>query len=63
MHVLRASLALMKRELGDPIWESRAIDQTMIFDYIEIWYNRRRRHSTLGYVSPEEYKSSLLTAA
>ena len=52
-----------KRELCDPIWESRAIAQAMIFDYIEIWYNRKRRHSTLGYVSPEEYESSLPIAA
>ena len=53
----------MKRELGDPIWESRAIARAAIFDYIVIWYNRRRRHSTLGYISPEEYESSLPTAA
>ena len=44
----------MNRELGDHIWESRAIAQAMIFDYIEIWYDRKRRHSTLGYVSPED---------
>lgn len=53
----------MKRELGDPIWESRAIARAAVFDYIVIWYNRKRRHSTLGYVSPEEYESSLPTAA
>ena len=27
-----------------------------IFEYIEVFYNRRRRHSSLGYVSPEEYE-------
>ena len=53
----------MKRELGDPIWDSRAIAQATIFDYIEIWYYRKRRHFTLGYVSPEEYESPLPTAA
>ncbi|WP_183032620.1 IS3 family transposase, partial [Cupriavidus sp. UME77] len=26
-----------------------------LFDYIEIFYNRSRRHSTLGYVSPAQY--------
>jgi transposase InsO family protein len=26
-----------------------------IFEYIESWYNRKRRHSALGYQSPEEY--------
>lgn len=27
-----------------------------VFEYIEVFYNRQRRHSTLGYVSPEEYE-------
>ena len=27
-----------------------------VFDYIEVWYNRKRRHSALGYLSPLEYK-------
>jgi len=53
----------MKRELRDPIWESRAIAQAAIFEYIEIWYNRVRRHSTLDNKSPEEYDSSLPIAA
>jgi putative transposase len=30
-----------------------------LFDYIEVWYNRKRRHSTLGYISPAEYESRL----
>ena len=27
-----------------------------VFDYIEVWYNRQRRHSALGYLSPEEFE-------
>ncbi|HAJ33839.1 MAG TPA: IS3 family transposase, partial [Candidatus Atribacteria bacterium] len=27
-----------------------------IFEYIEIFYNRERLHSSLGYYSPEEYE-------
>lgn len=27
----------------------------LVFEYIEGFYNRRRRHSTLGYLSPQEY--------
>ena len=30
-----------------------------LFDYIEIFYNRRRRHSTLGYRSPAEFEKHL----
>ena len=28
----------------------------LVFEYIEVWYNRKRRHSSLDYQSPEEYK-------
>ena len=27
-----------------------------IFKWIEVWYNRKRRHSTLGYLSPEAFE-------
>lgn len=30
--------------------------RTLVFEYIETWYNRKRRHSSLGYLSPEMYK-------
>jgi len=33
-------------------YHSRAEARTKLFDYIEIFYNRQRRHSTLGYKSP-----------
>jgi len=34
---------------------TREAAKRSIFEYIEIWYNRQRRHSTLGYLSPFEY--------
>lgn len=37
-------------------WHTRADARSAIFRYIEGWYNRKRRHSTLGYVSPAEYE-------
>jgi len=33
-----------------------------LFDYIEVFYNRSRRHSTLGYVSPTQYLQHWITA-
>jgi len=37
-------------------YETRAEAKTDIFFYIEAFYNRRRRHSTLNYVSPAAYE-------
>ncbi|HEV8606384.1 MAG TPA: IS3 family transposase, partial [Tepidisphaeraceae bacterium] len=28
-----------------------------VFEWIECWYNRRRRHSSLGYLSPEAFEA------
>ena len=44
-------------------WHSREEARRGIFRYIETWYNRKRRHSTLGYVSPAEYEEQLQAAA
>jgi transposase InsO family protein len=30
--------------------------KSLIFEYIEIWYNKKRKHSALDYQSPEQYK-------
>lgn len=40
------------------IYETRAQARTDIFFYIEAFYNRQRRHSTLGYVSPAAYEAA-----
>jgi len=34
--------------------------KSSIFDYIEIFYNRQRRHSTLNYFSPVEFENRLI---
>ncbi|MBT9257486.1 IS3 family transposase, partial [Phycicoccus sp. KQZ13P-1] len=53
----------MQRELLDRHdWPSRVELAAAIFEWIEGWYNPRRRHSTLGYLSPHEYEA-LHTAA
>jgi len=32
--------------------------KTMTFEYIEVFYNRQRRHSAIGYISPEAFEAS-----
>jgi transposase InsO family protein len=44
-------------------WHTREEARRAIFRYIETWYNRKRRHSSLGYVSPETYEEQLKAAA
>ena len=49
--------ATLKRELiHRRQYETREEATADIFRYIEVWYNRRRRHSTLGYLSPEQFE-------
>lgn len=38
-------------------WSSRAEARLAIFRYIESWYNLKRRHSTLDYLSPAVYEA------
>jgi transposase InsO family protein len=40
-------------------WRSRAQACTAIFEYIELYYNRRRKHSALGYRSPVEFEDRM----
>jgi putative transposase len=51
--------ASLKKELvHDEDYQTRAEAIASIFEFIEVFYNRQRRHSTLGYVSPAEYEQS-----
>ncbi len=34
-----------------------------VFEYIEVWYNRQRRHSSLGYLSPAEFERQALQSS
>ena len=45
----------LKTELGDR-FSSRAAARHQLFDYIEGYYNTRRMHSSLGYLSPAQYE-------
>jgi putative transposase len=39
-------------------WPTKPEARIAVFEYIEAFYNRRRRHSTLGYLSPADYENS-----
>lgn len=54
-------VATLKTEcFGNSIPPTKAIAKLMIFDYIESFYNTRRRHSSLGYRSPLQFEKELL---
>jgi len=54
--------ATIKTELPeDGVWPTHASARTAIFEYIESDYNLRRRHSTLGYLSPATYEATATT--
>jgi transposase InsO family protein len=44
-------------------WQTRDEARQDVFRYIETWYNPKRRHSTLGYVSPAAYEAEQQVAA
>jgi transposase InsO family protein len=49
--------ATLKRELVNrQRFATRAEAHRAIFEWIEVFYNRQRRHSALGYVSPEQFE-------
>jgi putative transposase len=55
--VAESFFATIKRELIDTrSWPTRAGLHRSVFEYIEGWYNTRRLHSTLGYLSPSQYE-------
>jgi putative transposase len=54
-----AKSATLKTECIDRRYATRHEARTAIFDYIERWYNRRRRHSSLVYLSPAEFERRL----
>ena len=39
-------------------WRTREEARSALFEYIELFYNRQRRHSTLGYLSPSEFEQA-----
>lgn len=55
--VVESFFATLKVELvHDSVFVTREQARREIFDYIEVFYNRQRRHSYLGYLSPVNYE-------
>jgi len=49
--------SLKKERIKKHIYKNRELAHADISDYIESFYNRTRRHSYLGGVSPEEFEA------
>lgn len=54
--VMESFFSTLKSECAAGVYPSRAQARQSIFEYIEVWYNRQRRHSSLGYTSPEAFE-------
>ncbi len=61
--VAESFFATLKKELVHRrSWPTRRKLIGEVFEYIEAFYNRTRRHSTLGYLTPEEFEHRTLSA-
>jgi transposase InsO family protein len=54
---------LTKELLIDGLFPTREVASREVISFIEGWYNRRRRHSALGYRSPVDFEVELAKAS
>jgi len=59
--VMESFFSTLKTECVTGIFLTHAQARTVIFEYMEVWYNRQRLHSTLGYYSPVDFEQRFLT--
>ncbi|GGC51270.1 hypothetical protein GCM10011387_00810 [Pedobacter quisquiliarum] len=63
MSVLLLQFHFFKTLKAECIYQNKFADQAqaaiVVFEYIEAWYNRKRMHSALGFMSPEEFERNL----
>jgi transposase InsO family protein len=58
--VVESFFKTVKHELqNDARFKTREDARTQLFEYIEVFYNRQRKHSTLGNLTPAQFESSL----
>ena len=48
-HILKTEL------IGQHVFKTREEAKQTIFEYIEVFYNRQRKHSSINYMTPEQY--------
>jgi transposase InsO family protein len=60
--VMESFFSTVKSELGDQ-FASHGDAKMELFDYIEVFYNQRRRHSTLGQISPAAFERRAVAQA
>jgi putative transposase len=56
-------VSTLKSEIGMSRYPSHQAARASVFEFIELFYNRERRHSSLGYLSPTEYEQAILEEA
>lgn len=57
--VIENFFKILKSETNYKKYESLAQAKIELFEFIEIWYNRKRIHSALGYLSPEQFGETI----
>ena len=53
---MESFIGTLKTECADHPFATRAEARHAIFEYIEVWYNRQRLHSSLDYLTPTEFE-------
>ena len=54
--VIESFFGTLKTECVTGPFDTHAQARTTIFEYLEVWYNRQRLHSSLGYFSPVDFE-------
>lgn len=60
--MMESFFATLKAECVTSVYPSRTAARASIFEYLEVWYNRQRRHSALAYVSPLAFEKAYFQA-
>jgi len=59
--VVESFFRTLKAELvNDARWHTRREATAALVEFLEVWYNRKRRHQTLGYRTPVQYEKEVL---